>query len=327
MPIALKIIHWFGVYLVLSSISVGIFSFLIASYSVYVSTLRRKKPEKWSRTPQFTDPLSLKMDTEGQEWHKKHLHQRTEVQITNEGLRLFGEYYDLGNDKCVIILSGRTESLRYGYYFGQPYAAAGYNVLVIDPRAHGLSDGEFNTVGFEESKDVLAWARYIHDTFHVRSIILHGICIGAAGGMFAITSENCPDYIHGIVTDGMFANFGESMKNHLIEYKKPIFPIYRLINMWSKHYTGHSMDFGPINVIHKLDRPILMLYSKEDLYSVPEFSKKLYAKVSHENKELVWFDHGAHSMLRVNDSERYDAAIHAYLEKYFAAVPSGVSQS
>ena len=318
----IDIVIWSVIGLVIYGIAFAILSFLIASYCVYVSTLRRGKPEKWAREPQTTDPLMMKMYEEGNTWLEQHIHQRTEVQIENGGLRLCGEYFDLGNDKCVIVLSGRSESLRYGYYFGQPYAAVGYNVLVIDPRAHGWSEGTYNTVGFEESKDALAWAKYVHDTFGVRSIVLHGICIGAAAGLFALTSDECPDYIDGFVADGMFANFNESLKNHLIEFKKPTFPIANLINMWSKHYTGHNLKYGPIDVIHKLDRPILMLFSKEDMYSVPEFSQKLYDKVSHDKKELVWFEHGAHSMLRVNDDERYDAAIQAFLACHLPSVPS-----
>ena len=293
-------------------------SYLIASKCVYDATLRRKTPDKWARELQSHDPLSVQMDEEGMAWHEKFLEFKKDAHITRDGIDLYGEYYDFGHDRSVFILSGRTESLRYGYYFAIPYAEAGWNVLVVDPRAHGLSGGEFNTVGFEESRDQLAWARYLHDEEGVRQVLFHGICIGAAGGTLALTSEDCPDYIVGIVADGMFANFGESMKNHLIERKKPVFMFYGMIDMWMKHYTGHSMSYGPIDVIHKQNRPMLMLYSREDPYSVPAFAQKLYDKLGTDKKQLVWFPHGAHSMLRVTDTERYDNAIKAFLNQYFS---------
>ena len=85
--------------------------------------------------------------------------------------------------------------------------------------------------------------------------------------MFAITHDDCPACVRGIVTEGMFINFRESMKNHLIERKKPVFPILQCIDFWMKRYTGHSMSKGPVDVIGKLDKPILMLQSKEDRYS------------------------------------------------------------
>ena len=313
----LRILLWVVGILLASGLFMWVLSFFVASICVYNATLRRQTPDQWSRHPVGLVCNSLRMDDEGQAWHRAHEHQKTDVHIVSDGLNLYGEYYDLGHDRCVIVLSGRTESLRYGYYFAQPYAKAGFNVLVIDPRAHGRSDGEFNTVGFEESRDALAWARYVHEAFGVRSIVLHGICIGAAAGMFAVTSKDCPDYIDAIVTDGMFSNFGESMKNHLIERKKPVLGLYQLIDMWMKHYTGHSMSYGPIDVIGRLNIPILMLYGKEDRYSVPAYAKKLYDLVPGEEKELVWFEHGEHSMLRVTSPDQYDRAIHAFLARYF----------
>ena len=320
LPLGAKIAVWTVAGIAAIALLGWLLSCLVASIWVFHSTLHRTSKEKWSRNPQNLEGDSLKMDREGHVWFHQNEDKKTDVHIVNEGLNLYGQYFDLGYDRCVMILSGRTESLRYGYYFAQPYAKAGYNVLVLDPRAHGLSDGEFNTVGFDESRDDLAWAKFLHETYGMRSILFHGICIGAAGGMLAITSDNCPDYIEGIVTDGMFPNFGESIKNHLRERKKPIFLLYNLIHFWMKHYTGHSINYGPINVVHKLKKPILMLYSKEDLYSRPEYAQKIFDRVGSPTKKLVWFDHGKHSMIRVTNPEAYDAAIHEFLNEQFPAV-------
>lgn len=289
----------------------------VASKCVYDSTLRRTSPEKWGRAPSAPDdPPSMSMDALGMEWAEAHRHAMKEVHTTRDGANLYGEYYDFGHERAVMILSGRTESLRYGYYFAIPYAKAGWNILVVDPRAHGKSDGEFNTVGFEESKDDIAWVRYLRDCHGVRQVIFHGLCIGAAGGMLAATSEDCPDVVCGIVTEGMFVNFGESMKNHLIERKKPVKTFYPFIDMWMKHYTGHSMSYGPIDVIHKLSIPLLMLQSREDIYSTPANAQKLYDKAGTTNKRLVWFDHGRHSMLRITDTELYDASVTNFVAQY-----------
>ena len=290
---------------------------IVASKCVYNSTLRRTSPEKWGRAPSAPDdPPSMVMDAIGMEWAEAHRDAMREVHTTRDGANLYGEYYDFGHKRAVMILSGRTESLRYGYYFAIPYAKAGWNILVVDPRAHGKSDGEFNTVGFEESKDDIAWVKYLRDFFGVEQVIFHGLCIGAAGGMLAATSEDCPDVVCGIVTEGMFVNFGESMKNHLIERKKPVKTFYPFIDMWMKHYTGHSMNYGPIDVIHKLRVPLLMLQSREDIYSTPANAQRLYDKAGSTNKRLVWFAHGRHSMLRITDTELYDTSVTDFVAQY-----------
>ncbi len=307
---------WSVVGLLISFFILWIVSFFVASYFVYVCTLKRRKKEQWSRElPGEMDSTSRQMYDIGLAWGKENSGHKKDVHIVNNGLNLYGEYYDFGSDRCVIILSGRTESLRYGYFFAIPYAKNGCNILVLDPRAHGLSDGEYNTVGFEESGDAIAWVKMLQESFGIRSVIFHGICIGAAGGVLALTSGNCPDCVEGIVTEGMFPNFGESVKNHMKEKKKPVYPTYKLVDMWMKKYTGHSMEIGPLNFIDKLSVPLLMLHSKEDLYSTPEYAQKLYDKAGTSQKRLVWFEHGRHSMLRITDTEKYDSSITEFLSQ------------
>ena len=305
---------WTVVALVGTGILLIPLTLIVASRCVYFATLKRGSKDKWSRDlPSSLDASSVEMYRIGLEWAAENKEHAREVHTVRDGLNLFGEYYDFGGKRCAVILSGRTETLKYGYYFAIPYAKAGCNILVLDPRAHGKSDGEYNTVGFEESRDIIKWIETIEEEKNIHSFVFHGICIGAAGGMLALTSENAPRSVEAMVTEGMFPNFGESMKNHLIERHKPVFPLYNMINGLMKRRTGHSMDFGPIDVIDKLDRPLLMLHSKEDTYSTPYYAERLFEKAGTSDKQLVWFPKGRHSMLRITDTERYDAAITDFL--------------
>ena len=303
--------------LAIAGLTFWIASFFIAPYIIYEVTLHRRSKKKWPReVPSELAPDMVQMYETGVAWSKENETHKKDVQIQRDGLHLYGEYYDFGQDKCVMILSGRTEALRYSYYFAIPYAKNGYNVLVIDPRAHGWSDGEFNTIGFEESLDDIAWVKFLQEECGVRSVIFHGICIGSAGGMYAMTHENRPDCLDGIIVEGMFANFGESMKNHLLERKKhPAEFIVRMIDWWMKKNTGHSMLKGPIDVIERLDKPLLMLHSQEDLYSTPEYAQKLYDLAGTKKKRLVWFEKGKHSMLRITDTQKYDEEITRFLQE------------
>lgn len=306
---------WILFGLIISGLFMWALTYIIASYLVYTKTLSRVSKESWSRDiPSSIDEESIKMYSSGLKWAEDNKEYKIDVHMVNEGLNLYGEYYDFGKKTCAVILSGRTESLKYGYYFAQSYYHK-CNILVLDPRAHGLSDGKFNTVGFEESKDIAKWVEYMHDTYNVESFVFHGICIGAAGGILAITLRECKPYVKAIITEGMFINFGESMKNNLRVKKKPIFIFYSLINAWQKHYTGHSMNVGPIDYIDKLNIPLLMLQSKEDLFSKVERAQELYEKAGSIHKELVLFDKGAHSKIKINNTEKYDKVIDEFLEK------------
>lgn len=288
---------------------------LIAATITFVTTLVRRNKQKWDRNLHFKVEPQITMDGIGIEWMKENIQYKEDVHVVNGKINLYGEYFDFGNDKCAMILSGRTESLRYGYYFAKPYAESGYNVLVMDPRAHGNSDGVFNTLGREESKDDLQWIKFLSEEKGIKQIVLHGICIGAAGGMYTITNPQCPDCVAGIVTEGMFANFYESMRNHLIEFHTLVFPVMQTINLLHRICTGYTMRKGPLDIIDTLDKPILMLHSKEDPYSTPDFAQKLYDKCGSKNKEIVWFPKGGHSVLRFIDTEKYDSSIKAFLKR------------
>ena len=297
-----------------SGLFMWILTYIVASYQAYHQTLSRRTADTWGRDlPSDLPEESKKMYEIGLKWSEENKDFKHDVHIQNEGLNLYGEYYDFGKTTTVVVLSGRTESLKYGYFFAVPYYKR-CNVLVLDPRAHGLSDGKYNTIGFEESKDLKKWVEYIHDEYKIDSFIFHGICIGAAGGIYSITLRKCP-YVKAIITEGMFTRFYESMKNNLIEKKRPVFIFIDLLDYWMKKRTKHSMKFGPIDVIDKLDVPLLMLQSKKDIYSLPENAEKLYNKAGSKVKELVLFDKGKHSMVRINNMEKYDNSINNFLDK------------
>ena len=257
-----------------------------------------------------------KMYDDGVRWANERREFSKDVHIINDGLNLYGEYFDFGFDRAVIIVPGRTEGLRYSYYFAKPYFEKGYNVLAIDQRAHGESDGVYNTLGFEEHKDVIAWGKFLHDDCGVQSIMLHGNCIGSSCCLQALTNPSCPGYFAGMVAEGMYPNFYESFRNHMIELKRPVRPCIDLVDMWMRYYTGHSMKKGPADIIMQCKVPILMLHSQEDAYSLPDAAQKLYDQCNCK-KKIVWFEKGAHSQLRVNNVEAYDRAIGDFLSENF----------
>jgi pimeloyl-ACP methyl ester carboxylesterase len=293
-------------------------SYFIISYVIYRITLVRTEPDKWSRECSITDDEEqITMYGKAKEWAALYADKKTDVDITNEGLHLFGEYIDFGADKAVVIIAGRTEGCTYSYYFAEPYRKAGYNVLVIDNRSHGLSDGKYNCLGLKEYSDIIAWGKFLHDVKGNRTVVLHGICIGSATALYTLISERCPDYIAGMVADGMYTDFRETTKNHMIEQNRPLKPYLDLFMWFFKLFTGEdAVKNGPIRVIHKLKKPILFIYSKEDIYSLPEKGQLLYDTCK-SDKTLVWFDKGAHSKVRINNLEKYDNTVMEYLEKNF----------
>lgn len=309
-------IFLFCLFVVIGIVILSFACFLIISRILYYMLLTRTSKEKWGRHVSEMTPDQVAMYDEGLAWQKEHDEFKKELHIVNENHNLYAEYYDFGFDRAIIFVPGRTEGLGYGYFFAKPYRECGFNVLTIDQRAHGLSDGKYPALGFDEHRDLIKWAELLHNDFNIKSIVFHGICIGSSCALQALVSENAPSYLDGLIAEGMYPNFYESFKNHMIELKQPISPVLQMVNMWFKHYTGHSMRVGNIDFIDKLEKPILMIHSKEDAYSLPERANDLYNKVSHDKKKIFWYEHGAHSKLRFLDPQAYDNAIKEFLTTY-----------
>ena len=301
------------VFLLLSGLVVMFIYTYPISKRVYLEQLVKTDSEKWGRVCSAPDNSEqLEMWNEGIKWADANRQHITEVEIENDGLKLYGEYFDFGAERCVIIIPGRCESLVYSYYFAPPYKEAGFNVLVIDTRCHGKSGGIYNTIGIKEAGDVIAWSRYAAERFSNKEIWYHGICIGTASGIFAMIDKNCPNYVKGFVTEGCFVSFRETFKQHMISDKRPLFPVLDLVMMHINHNAKINVYRDkPIKAIKKIkkDARVLFLYGEKDIFSLPEKSKKLFAACSAKDKKIVWFSKGGHSHLRINNTENYDKAI------------------
>lgn len=101
---------------------------------------------------------------------------------------------------------GRTAILVHGYkdsYVGmlplaKIYADMGYNIMLPDLHAHGLSDGGEIQMGWKDREDVIRWIGVADSLFadsHGRTrIVLHGVSMGAATVM-NVSGESLPSSV------------------------------------------------------------------------------------------------------------------------------------
>lgn len=310
-PVLIVILSLLGAFILF-----GVIPCLIMSYYLYRILLVRNKKEKWNRECSFPeDEEYVGLYKEALDWREENKHFIKEVKVNSGELTLKGEYFDFGYDKAVIIIPGRTEGCYYCCFFAKPYKESGYNVLTIDNRAHGLSDGKYNTLGFKEGEDLIAWCNMLRDKFGINKVVLHGICVGSASAINAATSPVKPEVLSGIVTEGMYTTFYDSFVAHMIELKHPVYPFSPLVMLHIKLHTGANVySYGPKSVIDKLNIPALFIHSREDRFSLPDLSEKMYSRCL-SDYTVAWFDKGAHSRVRIHGKEKYDKEIKIFLEK------------
>lgn len=272
--------------------------------------LVRTSPDKWRRENSCpTDAEYSAMYAEAEAWDERYADRTKEVTVQSDGLRLCGRFTDFGSEKTVLILCGRAEGCIYSYHYAEPYRKLGYNVLVIDQRAHGNSEGTHSGIGFLEQNDVIAWLRLLEAELHTTHAVLHGACIGAACAVYTASNPSCPAVLKGIVTDGLYRSFYDVFIARFHTYHRPVFPVlYEIVWLIKRRYGIDIRRDSPIRRIGQVRVPVLFIHSREDVSSLPVFVPELY-NACKAPKTLVWMDHGVHSHLRYVNRERYDAVV------------------
>lgn len=286
------------------------------SVRVYEEQVVRTSKEKFGSACTYTDNAEqVEMWNIGLDFAKTIEDKKQIVGIVNDGLKLHAEYYDFGSDRCVIVIPGRSEGLMYGYYFDIPYYEAGMNILAVDPRSHGESEGKYHSLGHYEHQDLDKWLEWLENEHGIKKVWLHCICVGTVTGLLAAINGKKKDNICGIVTEGCFINFKETFREHIKYEKKPVYPVLPMCLHHIEKNTGADLKKeAPLELVKQIgDLPILFLYSKEDIFSLPAKSQILYDTCVSKNKKILWYDKGSHSHLRINNQEAYDSAIKEFV--------------
>jgi len=153
------------------------------------------------------------------------------ITATNNGnLKLHA--YEITNkqstDIWAIVIHGYSGEGKGMTYFAQQFYNRGYNVLLVDLRGHGQSEGNYIGMGWHDRLDIIDWANYLIAQNPNCKIILHGVSMGGATVMMA-TGENLPENIKVAIEDCGYSSIWDEFKRQLIDlYNLPEFPVLML---------------------------------------------------------------------------------------------------
>ena len=196
-----------------------------------------------------------------------------------DGLKL--NAYDIHNndtDKYIIMVHGIWSSKAFLYERAFHYDSLGYNLLMIDQRSAGDSEGENYTYGQKEALDLTVWINYLVEKKNDVKICLYGHSMGAATVMIA-TAYDLPDNVKCIVEESGFSSMKEEMdhilrKNYKISYTGISL---MMIELRMKKEFGVSFDdIAPKTCLENNEIPILFVHGEKDDFVPFEMSKILY---------------------------------------------------
>lgn len=151
-----------------------------------------------------------------------------------------------------------------------------YNVILIDQRGHGLSDGHKITFGIRESKDLLSWIDYAKERFTKDAdIVLFGVSMG---GHTVLNVSDQIDKKIKIIADSPYVSIEESLKNTIKSIHLPVFLVYPLVKLAGIMFVHENMNRN--NVLDRVrdsKNQIMIIHGSGDTVIPYEFSMLIAA--------------------------------------------------
>lgn len=232
----------------------------------------------------------------------------------HDGIRLFAKYFHTKDGVPIQILvhgyKGKANRDMCGAF--KLARQLGHNVLLIDMRGCGKSQGDTVSFGVLERHDLLTWINYLTKRFGGVPIFLLGISMGGATALMA-TDMNLPGNVKGVIADCPYTSPEDIVKKVCADRGMPkhIFPIVALgARLYGKFdITSQSA----IRSVAKSKVPILILHGKKDGFIPYEMAQRIYDAAKCE-KTIVFFDEADHGAAYMSDPPKYEAAVGEFVK-------------
>ena len=186
---------------------------------------------------------------------------------SHDGLTLVGKYYagNVGAPLIIFFHGYRSTGERDASGGFQLCRKRGWNLLVVDQRAHGESGGRTITFGIRERYDCKTWAEYAARRFGPETpIFIWGISMGASTVLMASNLE-LPASVRGIVADCGFDTPAGIMKSTLRRWRWPQFPMYQFAALGARLFGGFRLnEASALECVKNAHLPILLVHGEAD---------------------------------------------------------------
>lgn len=187
----------------------------------------------------------------------------------------------------------------------------GYNVVVPDLHAHGLSEGDMIQMGWLDRRDALHWLT----VFQTDTMVVHGVSMGAATAMM-MSAEKMPEGIKDIrfIDDcgytSVWDEFAGELKN---QFGLPKFPLMFSASLLCKLRYGWSFgEASAINEVGKSPYPMLFIHGAADTFVPTVMVRRLYD--AKPGKKELWIAEGAeHAESYLKHREEYVERVKGFI--------------
>ena len=237
---------------------------------------------------------------------------KTIILTTASGLKLEGWYIPADSAKGTVALFHGHGGTKSGVFKeSEEFRKMHYNTFLLDFRAHGNSEGNTSTIGYNEAEDVKLAYDFIKEKGE-KNIILWGISMG--GASIAKAMNDYPLQPAKVILEMPFGSILGAAEGRLKMMGLPGEPLAAMITFWGGVEHGFwAFKMKPTEFVKKITCPVLIQWGKND----PRVSRKeiddIYNNIS-SPKNLVMYDSSGHESLCKKETEKWKTAISTFLQ-------------
>jgi len=235
------------------------------------------------------------------------------VSITSrDGLRLTGQLYRFSDEARVEILfhGWRSSSVRDASGGAQLAKQVGYNLLIVDQRAHGESEGHTITFGVKEKYDCIDWVDFVISRFGKDvKILLGGVSMGASTVLMASGLAELPSQVKAITADCGYSSPEAILRKVSRDRGIPDRLGYPFLRLGAKLFGGFSLkDGGAVEAVKHARVPIMIMHGKADDFVPFSMALEIFEACRGE-KYLLAIPDAGHGLSYFFDTETYSRQV------------------
>ena len=213
--------------------------------------------------------------------------------VTKDQKKIYYDHYAHSIDKVIVLAHGFYNSKQAVLFKDMAKALNDdYDVIVMDFRGHGQSEGPFEWTA-KEYQDLEAILEYVKERY--RKIGVIGFSLGAASSIIAASQT---DLITSLIAVSPPADFDKIDKHFWkMGIKENI-----IYNVFAEGRIGKGVKPGnlwlkktkPIDVVGDITIPVFFIHGKKDWLILPWHSQELYEK-ARGKKRFELIEEGTHA--------------------------------
>ena len=195
----------------------------------------------------------------------------------------------------VVLFHGLNNSKSSSIQESNEFRFMGYNVMLVDFRAHGNSEGDVTTIGWKESKDVKVAYDWLVQKGEDK-IFLWGFSMGSVAVLKATAENNLK--VKGVILEMPFGSLLQHMKGRAPTFGFPKQPFGLFVTFWTGVRRGfNGFSFNMTKYAEQLNCPVLYQWADKDIYVTKNEAETLFNHIASKQKKMVVYENALHGSL------------------------------